>query len=418
MLIQIDFSKNELKNQPEMTRSSKPLQAYDHPAQFEPLLPSSLRALETPAAEVVSASLRLQGAVHPETVAVLREQVRAMNSYHSNQIEGQGTHPRHIDEALRRHFSDAPDIARRQRIALAHIEAERWLEQQGFTGAQALSSEVLKQAHHALYSRLDAADRLSDNGRPVVPGALRERDVAVGRHQPLRHASVPAFLARADQVYARAAAPHHQLVAIACAHQRMAWVHPFEDGNGRACRLQSHAALSGLSHGLWSVNRGLARHRQAYYQHLDAADMPRQGDLDGRGNLSERALVQWCGFFLDQCLDQVRFMSGLLNLDGLKARVQALIATRQAERRGEGYRPEAVLPLLHVLALGRVSRAEFTQMTGLEARTARKVISQLLKDGLLCSEHHRAELRLGLPLDALPILFPALYPEASAPVQD
>ena len=44
--------------------------------------------------------------------------------------------------------------------------------------------------------------------------------------------------------------------------------------------------------GLWSVSRGLARglnSRQEYKQMMDHADMVRQGDLDGRGNLSQGA---------------------------------------------------------------------------------------------------------------------------------
>jgi hypothetical protein len=44
--------------------------------------------------------------------------------------------------------------------------------------------------------------------------------------------------------------------------------------------------------GLCSISRWLARGLNApseYNQMMDLADMPRQGDLDGRGNLSLRA---------------------------------------------------------------------------------------------------------------------------------
>ena len=87
-------------------------------------------------------------------------------------------------------------------------------------------------------------------------------------------------------------------MAIPAAHHRMNYIHPFPDGNGRVSRLMSHAMAhaAGIgAHGLWSVSRGLARglkSRKEYPQHMDHADMPRQGDLDGRGNLSQRALVR------------------------------------------------------------------------------------------------------------------------------
>ena len=41
---------------------------------------------------------------------------------------------------------------------------------------------------------------------------------------------------------------------------------------------------------------------------MEAADTPRQGDLDGRGNLSERALVEFMAWFLRVAIDRVSFI--------------------------------------------------------------------------------------------------------------
>ena len=69
-------------------------QIYSTPSQFEPLFPEKdLDALRARAAAVVDQSFRLSGKVHPATGARLRELLRAMNSYYSNRIEGQSTHP-------------------------------------------------------------------------------------------------------------------------------------------------------------------------------------------------------------------------------------------------------------------------------------------------------------------------------------
>jgi Fic family protein len=127
-------------------------------------------------------------------------------------------------------------------------------------------------------------------------------------------------------------------------------------------------------------------------------------------------LVQWCEFLIDICRDQVEFMTQLLQPQTLKMRLEALVRVRTAER--EAYRTELIQPLLHVLATGPVSRGDFARMTGLGETTARKSTAQLLKDGLLQSDSHRGELRIGLPLDALNILFPNLYPEAAAAPMD
>lgn len=102
------------------------------------------------------------------------------------------------------------------------------------------------------------------------------------------------------------------LLALAAAHQRLGWIHPFIDGNGRVMRLHTHAVLSalGYTNGLWSPLRGFARSLERYYSCLADADSPRRGDLVGRGNLSEQGLLAWIDYVLDVCFDQVRFMEG------------------------------------------------------------------------------------------------------------
>jgi len=54
---------------------------------------------------------------------------------------------------------------------------------------------------------------------------------------------------------------------------------------------------------------------------MDHADTPRQGDLDGRGNLPQRALQDFVFWFVRVCLDQVTFMSTLFELDSLSKRL-------------------------------------------------------------------------------------------------
>lgn len=385
---------------------------YDSVHQFEPLLPSNLPpSLLDKATEIALSALRLSAAAHPDSRSTVRELVRSMNSYYSNRIEGQGTHPLNIERALRKEFSDKPDVARLQRVAIAHIAAERELEASVASGESALASTFLTKSHQILYSRLSDADRSTPDGHLIAPGTLRIAEVEVGRHLPPTAASLPRFLARMDQVFDQPRSWEMQIIAVACAHHRAAWVHPFLDGNGRAIRLQSHCALWCLSDGLWSPSRGLARKQQDYYSKLHNADQPRRGDLDGRGNLTTMGLLAWIEFFLDICLDQVSFMTRMLELDGMKRRIEALISFRAGQ--DKAYRAQASLPLYHLFAAGPLSRGEFTQLTGLGERTARSLMSHLLKQGLLKSDTTAGPVRFGLPLDALQFLLPELYPEAA-----
>ena len=385
---------------------------YESPHQMEPLAPSPVPvAMIEKAAGIVRSATGLASAAHPASRAAIRERVRSMNSYYSNRIEGQGTHPLHIEQALRKSFSERPDVARLQRIALAHIDAERELEQQVDAGVSPMSAAFLTSAHRALYARLAEDDRRTKDGHVVQPGEIRAEEVMVGRHVPPAAASLPLFQARLDQAYDHKHSWDRHVIFVACLHHRAAWVHPFVDGNGRAVRLQSHRALWTLSDGLWSPSRGLARDTDSYYARLINADAPRRGDLDGRGNLTTAGLTEWVDYFLDICADQVAFMGAMLELAGMKRRIEALITFRSAH--DKAVRPEAILPLYHLFAAGPLSRREFTQMTGLGERTARSLMSKLLQDGLLESDSAAGPVRWGLPLDAMQFLFPGLYPEAA-----
>jgi Fic family protein len=395
-----------------LSKKPQSIEQYTHPSQFEPLLPQQhLDDLRARTRAVVEKSFQLTSRAHPTTIASLRELVRAMNSYYSNRIEGQSTHPLNIARALRKDFSDKPDVAQLQRLALAHIDAECILEQRVAKGENALSSAFLVQAHEELYDCLSTADRTTVDGMVVKPGFLRTDQVAIGRHEPPLWSSVPDFLARMDEVYLRDQSLDDILIRIASAHHRAAWVHPFYDGNGRAVRLQTHCALWSISAGLWSMSRGLARNRDTYYAKLHAADNHRQGDLDGRGNLSEKMLWEWCEWFIAIAEDQVSFMTKMLSLDEMKARISALVIFRS--QFDKGIREEAIVPLFHMFLAGPMARGEFQQMTGLGERTARSLLSKLIETGLVVSQGHTAPVKIAFPLDSLQFLLPELYPEAA-----
>ncbi len=388
---------------------------YTKPYQFEPLLPRQrMQDLFVIAQSITEASLNLRGALHSSTATTLATLLRAMNSYYSNRIEGHGTHPLNIARGLRADFSTRPKVARLQRLALAHIEAEQEIESWVTSGTDfsPFSAEGIRRIHAALYERLSERDRTTEDGHIVEPGAWRNVDVEVGRHVPPTHESLPDFLARYEEVYGGSASWDKQLVKIACAHQRLTWMHPFLDGNGRVARLAAHAALTrDFSGGLWSVCRGLARTQQNYYAQLESADEPRRGDLDGRGNLTENGLWSFCHYFLTTCLDQVGFMRNTLDFDGMRSRIRALVVFRSET--DKQIRREAELPLHYLFTSGSLTRAEFKQMTGLGDKVAQMLLSRLLKTGLVESDTPLGAVRFGMPLNALQFYFPDLYPEAA-----
>jgi len=391
---------------------------YTEPHQFEPLLPSDahIEPLLAKAHDLSRLATTLAGTrVPPE----LRSLLRSMNSYYTNRIEGQHTRPHEIDQALRQDFSKDASLAAKQRLAVAHIEAEAVLEQRysGMDGARALYTvEAVQDLHRELFGRLPQAALRTSENEPIVPGELRTREVKVGQHVAPAHASVPQFLTRWASFYGGVRRGEAALVAMAAAHQRMGWVHPFVDGNGRVMRLHTHTLLSAMGYtgGLWSPLRGFARSTERYYALLADADSLRRGDLDGRGNLSEQALIAWIDYVLDTCLDQVGFMAGMLDFETMKARIEACLVYETTVLKS-GVRQEALRGLHYLFLSGEeMTRGDFKAMLGMSDRGATDALGALVKRGLLKTESPQGKVRFGLPQHALRFLFPRLWPEAEA----
>jgi Fic family protein len=338
-----------------------------------------------------------------------------MHSYYTNKIEGQHTEPADIERALNREYAADAERARRQRLAIAHIETEQWAESALATGGwrKTFTAETVSALHQELYRRLPEAERVADEGDPAIPGEWRRVDVRVGGHVAPQADAIEAFLAHWSARYGRLPEGEQALIGIACAHHRLTWIHPFRDGNGRVARLQSHLALHamGLTNGVWSPMRGLARRHADYYAALASADRPRPGDLDGRGNLSQAGLIDFAAFFLEVCLDQARFMRGLLSLESMKDRIAEFLAV-ETRKPGSELRREALHPLHYCFMAGPVERGIFKAMTGLSSRTADRLLAALLKARMLASDSPRGPVSFAIPQPALRYYFPRLWPEA------
>ena len=398
-----------------MDKSQK-FQLYDQPSQMEPLLPGELKlasVLER-AHDLIRKADRLTGWSRSGALPGLRQLLRAMNSYYSNRIEGQHTLPLEIEQALRNDYAKDADKARRQRLALAYMATESQLEAlwPQWSHQQIWSPQTVCNIHQDLFARLPDSDR----AQVFVPGQLRQREVSVGRHAAPAAAALPALMDRWAQVYGTVRRGEMQIVAMAAAHHRLAWIHPFLDGNGRVARLHSHLVLGhmGLTNGLWSPLRGFARSQEAYYSHLAAADEPRAGDLDGRGNLTEAGLLGWINYVIGVCIDQVEFMTSQLSLDGMKDRIAACLSFEEQVVR-KGVRTEALRALHYLFATqSELDRADFKAMLGLGDRLATAQVSALLNRGLLLTDSPYGKLRFGVPQHALRFYFPNLWPEAEA----
>lgn len=384
---------------------------------FEPLMISEgspKRAeLNDLALELATRSASFRSSLPGSVAASLADLIRSMNCYYSNLIEGHNTHPVDIERALADDYSTDPEKRDLQLEAKAHIAVQKWIDDGGLEGRATAPDAILEL--HRRFCELLPPDLLfvehpnTGEKLPVIPGALREHDVEVGRHIAVSPGAVPRFLERMDEAYARAG-KIESILAAACAHHRLLWVHPFLDGNGRVARLMSYAMLKSAldTQGLWSVARGLARNEAEYKRHLAACDGPRRGDRDGRGTLSETALAEFTAFFLRTCIDQVAFMEDLMRPARLRDRI---LIWAEEEIRSGGLPSKSDVILRAVTMQGELTRAEAVDLLGLTERSARRVTSALLEIGALSSTSTRAPLKLAFPAKLAGRWMPGLFPD-------
>jgi len=371
-------------------------------------------------AELAAASSRLGGSLHAKTAASLADLVRIMNTYYSNLIEGHNTRPRDIVRALAGDFARDKERRNLQLEATAHVRVQREIDASGAADelGETASTEFLRYLHREFYREAPKAMlRVKSNRHSFLmrPGEWRSRpeeDNVVARHVPPASGRVGEFMARFEERYTLADLRQGaRILAIPASHHRFNYIHPFPDGNGRVSRLMSHAMgyPAGIAaHGLWSISRGLARglkSRSEYKAMMDRADAPREDDLDGRGNLSRKALIEFTQWFLEVALDQVTFMSGLFEIATLARRLKTFVT------RSENLKPESAALLEAALMRGEIERGAAPGITGLPERTARRVLNDTVEAGLLASATPKGPVSLRFPEPALEILFPRLFPQ-------
>jgi Fic family protein len=161
------------------------------------------------------------------------------------------------------------------------------------------------------------------------PGAYRQGAVKIAQaeHLPPEAPQVPDYMTELVAFINRADPPKYDLMKVALAHHRFAWVHPFGNGNGRVVRLLTYAMLIKYGFRVNAEGRLLnpaavfCADRNAYYARL--------GDADAG---TEPALERWCVYVLSGVRDELTKVDRLANYEHLKAKVLLPAVNHARER--------------------------------------------------------------------------------------
>ncbi len=151
----------------------------------------------------------------------------------------------------------------------------------------------------------------------LTPGEYRKKNVKISGspHVPPDFIQIEEYMNELFEFINREDAPKYDLLKMAVAHHRFAWIHPFGNGNGRTVRLLTYAML--VKQG-FNLEKGriinptavFCSDRNQYYSMLAQADT---GKAEG--------VLEWCRYVLSGLRDEINKVDLLTQYDFLKEKI-------------------------------------------------------------------------------------------------
>ena len=373
------------------------------------------------AEELVIKSALLVGGNNKYLIKTVRDLLKKTNSYYSNRIESEGTHPVEIDKAMNKEFSQDSEEKRLQLLSLVHIEVQKYIEKRPKMNENPFSLETILDIHREFYSKVEMQESLEiqykDAKAIMIPGKLRNMDVQVGLHVAPEYSELNEIFNEFETFYnkVKPLSKAMKIIYSLCSHHRLVYTHPFLDGNGRISRLYldylfQHFEIAG--YGLWNISRGLARDTDGYKQHLALADEKYRGYDDARGPLSLKELHRFLDFMLDTALEQVEYMGKYLAIDSLGEKIEKYVKLSQSGLFDREPLPKHSEKLFKdLLVSGEIIRGKVQDIIGSSRATASKLITRLLEREFLESDSEKGAIRLKFNSHFASYIIPELIPQ-------
>lgn len=137
------------------------------------------------AEKVCIGSAKIASGYNKHVVNAFRDVLRITNSYYSNRIEAESTHPIDIEKAMLKQFSEDSKQKVLQELSVAHIQTQKFVENYA-SEHNVIDRNFIKEIHRLFYSsegmgkftKLEKENELIE----MIPGEFRNRDVQVGNH--------------------------------------------------------------------------------------------------------------------------------------------------------------------------------------------------------------------------------------------
>ena len=312
--------------------------------------------------------LQMRGSTPLPVFLQLKQVFHLLESLASARIEGNHTTLADYVEAK----VTAAGTASEQLKEIDNIDAAMSEVERAVQPAEPLGAHLLRGLHA---TTVDGLVREGDR----TPGAYRSGPVQIGQaeHLPPEAIQVPSYMDELIAFINRADPPKYDLMKVALAHHRFAWVHPFSNGNGRVVRLLTYALLIKYGFQVNAVGRLLnpaavfCADRERYYAMLAEAD---------RG--TAEALENWCIYVLAGIRDELKKVDRLADYAYLSAQVLLPAISWARQRQWVTTQEEAVLTATVKAGIVKAGDLE-AALKGLNINQRSYQVRKLVSSGML-----------------------------------
>lgn len=312
--------------------------------------------------------LEIRGSTPLPVFLQLKEVFHLLESLASARIEGNHTT---LADYVEARVGPAP-AGTEALQEIDNIEAAMRQVEAAMEPGAALSEHLLRGLHATTVQGLQ---REGDR----TPGSYRAGPVRIAQaeHLPPEPVQVPGYMAELVAFINQPDPPKYDLMKVALAHHRFAWIHPFSNGNGRVVRLLTYAMLIKYGFQVSSAGRLLnpaavfCADRHRYYTLLAQADSGQPPQLE-----------QWCIYVLTGIRDELEKVSRLADYTHLQNAVLLPAVAHARERRLITPQEEAVLQT--TIHAGMVKAGDLeAALPGLNAGQRTYQIRKLVESGML-----------------------------------
>jgi len=334
----------------------------------------------------------------PKHEAWIRRDVSIRRAAGTTAIEGSSLDEDAVGDLLRKPHAGRP--TQDEQANINAIQAYEFIDYVSDQDDIPIDELVIRQINREFLS--GAADTLT-------PGVYRKGQNTVGDYQPPDQGDVPALM-RSFAVWLRGEDDLHPIVRAAIVHIHLVAIHPFWDGNGRAARGLATLVLQRSlvdSRKLLSLEMGMSAIRDQYISAI-------QRTLGTQFEPVYDA-TPWIEFFTETLFANALGLISMLTEwrrmmdDAYKQFERAELNSRQAD--GFAY----------AIQTGKITRAEYMEITGASGGTASRDLAGLVEAGVLIPEgktrariytprRDEAELEAQPPPEQLPLVDEPLAP--------